>query len=285
MQQRQGVKKITIYEPQNNASSYLVWSEMFNELKTSRFLIWRLLVRDLTARFKQSLFGFFWAFMSPLIIILIFEWLRDKSLLPTGFIGMPYVVFVLIGQMVWLLFSGGLTSATNSLVDSGNLIAKISFPREALVFASIGHTIFDFVIRIPLLLILLWWTGFTPKPAFLLLPLIILPLFFLILGIGFITSILNAITRDVASIMGIAMTIGMFSAPVVYPPPTTWPLSLLVNYINPVSSFIIAARDLALVGNITDPLSYATASIFCVLVFFISWRIFHLVEPKIAERI
>ena len=104
-------------------------------------------------------------------------------------------------------------------------------------------------------------------------------------GIGFFVSIFNAVIRDIGSILGLIMSLGMFATPVVYPPPTTWPLSFWINYANPVSGFLVAGRDLATVGYMTDPINYFSASLFGLMLFFVGWRIFHLSEPKIAERV
>ena len=91
--------------------------------------------------------------------------------------------------------------------------------------------------------------------------------------------------RDIASVLAIALNIGMFITPVVYPPPTSWPLSFLINYVNPISAFVIAARDLATVGYLTEPASYISSTILGIISFLIGWRLMHLVEPKIAERV
>jgi len=277
---------IKIYEPNHMMRSGIrIWPEMFHELFEFRGLIWRLILRDITARYKQSVLGILWAFLAPLTMMLVFVWVKDKNILPIKNTLMPYAAFVFSGQMIWTLFSQGIISSVNSLSSAGNLLTKINFPREVLILSVVGQTIFDFLIRIPLLFIIFAWVGFVPKLSIIFIPFILLPLLFLILGLGLIVALLNAVVRDVASALGIVMNLALFATPVIYPPPASWPFSFLVNTVNPVSSFITASRDLITSNTLTDPLNYFVSSILSLLIFFIGWRLFHLAEPKIAERV
>ena len=207
------------------------------------------------------------------------------NLIPIKDTNMPYPAFVFLGQMVWLFFSHGLTTTATSLVDAGSLLTKINFPREVLVLSKLGQTIFEFLIRIPLLIIIFIWVGYIPQLTIFLVPLTLIPLLLMVAGLGFFVSILNGIMRDVSSVIGILMSVGMFATPVIYPAPTSWPLSVWVNYVNPVSGIVNAVRDLTATGYLTDPASFLSSTILGLLFFFVGWRVFHLVEPKIAERI
>lgn len=277
---------IRIYEPSCHKNTGIhAWTDMVHELVEYRELIWRLMVRDISARYRQSILGIFWSFLAPLFIMGIFIMIKNKQILPIGDTALPYPAYVFIGQMVWLLFSQGLTSAAVSLISSGSLLAKINFPKEVLIISAIGQTVFDFIIRIPLLIIIFLWVGFTPKLTILIVPLIMIPFLLLIIGLGLLIAIFNAIIRDVGNALTIVLTALMFASPILYPPPTTWPLTFWINYINPVSGFLIAAYDLTAVGFLTNSGAFVYALIFSFFVFCVCWRIFHLVEHKIAERI
>jgi lipopolysaccharide transport system permease protein len=279
-------RRIRIYEPNYIKNTGIrAWLDMACELVEYRGLIWRLMVRDISARYRQSVLGIFWSFLTPLFMTIIFLVVKNNNILPIGETVFPYVAYVFFGQMIWLLFSQGLTTAANSLISSGSLLTKINFPKEVLVISALGQTIFEFMVRIPLLIIIFLWVGFVPRPTIVLIPVIILPLLFLILGLGLVLALVNAVIRDIGSMLIIVLSVGMFASPVIYPPPTTWPLNFWINHINPVSVFLIAAQDLAAKGYISDPAGYFFASILSMVILFVGWRIFHLVEPKIAERI
>ena len=277
---------LTIYEPNYLMKAGIrIWKDMVKELIASRGLIWRLVLRDISARYKQSLLGVFWAFITPLALMFVFVWIKGKNILPIKNTNMPYASFVFLGQMFWLIFSQGVMTSAQSLVQAGSLVTKINFPREVLIFSKLGNIIFEFLVRVPLLLIVFFWTGFTPKLTIFLVPFALIPLLIMVLGIGFFVSLLNAVLRDIASFLMIVMTLGMFATPVVYPPPVLWPMSFLINYVNPVSGLITGARDLVSFGYFTDPVAYISSTILSVLIFLIGWRAFHLVEPKFAEGV
>ncbi len=218
-------------------------------------------------------------------MLFVFVWIKGKNILPIGETSIPYAAFVFLGQIVWLFFSHGITTSANSLVAAGTIVTKIHFPREVLVLSSLGQTVFEFLIRIPLLALVFLWVGFTPKWTILFVPFAMMPLLLMIIGLGFFLSLTNAIIRDISSMLGILLSLGMFATPVIYPPPTTWPLSFWINYVNPVSGFITAVRDLTTFGYLTNPTAYASALLFSILLFFVGWRLFHIVEPKIAEKV
>jgi lipopolysaccharide transport system permease protein len=284
---RQNTKiKMRRYEPNYlKKAGRCVWVDMLRELIESRGLIWRLIIRDISARYRQSVLGIFWSFLTPLLMTIIFLVLKNNKILPIGETAFPYVAYVFFGQMIWLLFSQGLTTASNSMISSSSLLAKINFPKEVLILSALGQTIFDFIMRIPLLIIIFFWVGFVPKPAIILVPVIIIPLLFLIFGLGLLVAMFNAIIRDIGSVLLIVLSVAMFASPVIYPPPTAWPLNFWINHVNPVSGFLIAAQDLAAKGYIADPAGYFSAVLFSIVILLVGWRIFHLVEPKIAERI
>lgn len=285
MNPKKHIKK-TVYQPNHILKAGVrIWTEMFRELVDFRGLVWRLVVRDISARYKQSFFGILWAFLAPLVMMIIFVWIKDRNIVSIKDTAMPYAAFVFLGQIVWLLFSQGVVKSANSLVAAGAWLTKINFPREVLVLSTLGQTIFEFLIRVPLLLVIFIWVDFTPKLTILLVPFVLIPLLLLVMGVGFCVALFNAVIRDISSMLGIVMSLGIFVTPVIYPPPTSWPMSFLINYANPVSGFVTATRDLATVGFLTDPMSYFSSVIIGTLLFLVGWRLFHLVEPKVAERV
>ena len=90
--------------------------------------------------------------------------------------------------------------------------------------------------------------------------------------------------RDIGNSLTMLLTFAMFLTPVIYPPPTQWP-KVLINYLNPVSPFIIATRDLTTKGTLSQPDGLFYASVAGLLVFLVAWRIFHLSMSRIAERV
>jgi len=284
-----------VYEPGGERLAALdLWRRIFRETWGARELAWGLLARDLSVRYRQSALGYFWAIAPPIGTTLLFVYLKDESFLkirdPKH---MPYTAYLLFGLTIWQIFMGGLTATTQSLVQAGNLVSKINFPRECLVFASFGGVLCDVLIRAALVTVVFGWYAAHPMPnreplevawTIVFLPLVLAPLMLLTLGLGFLLSLCHALVRDTATALSVALWLLFFLVPIIYPPPRHWP-KVLVNDLNPVSAFLTAAHDVTVVGEITRPASFAMACLVAVLVFFLGWRVFRIAQPLLAERV
>lgn len=279
------VKRVTEYTPSGHIGmGFGAWCEMVQELWESRELTWRLFLRDFSARYRQSLLGYVWAFLPPLIMVATFTWLNRNNILPVGETKLPYPVYVLLGTTVWQLFASGLTGATQSLVGASALITKINFPREVLVLSAFMQSLLEFFVRCFLLVAAFAFYRVVPSPAILLLPLAVIPLCLLTLGLGYIFALINGVLRDAGQIITFLLTFWMFLTPVVYPAATTGAKSIL-NVANPVSPFVIAAQDLASYGALSQPQNYLIGCGISLVVFLLGWRLFHLAETRIVERV
>jgi len=272
----QGSAFEVLYTPQGARRSGVGgWQIMFQELAESRRLIWLLILRDLSVRYRQSILGYVWAVVPQVATVAVFAFLYSSRVLPIGGTKIPYIAYSLWGISVWQLFAGCLTNCANSLTASGSLVTKINFPREALVIAALGQPVFDFVVRlVPVIVVFIGWNILPSWPT-LFMPLFLLPVVLLALGLGFILSITNLVIRDTANALGTVLTIGMFLTPVLYPPPVRWPF-YLINILNPLSPLITASQDLIAGGSLTQPQMFTAACIFSTALFFAGWRAFRI---------
>lgn len=259
-----------------------IWGEMFKDVANSSELIWRLVARDFSVRYRQSILGYAWAVIPPIVTVGVFAFLNTSRVLPIGQTAIPYVAYALWGISVWQLFSGCLSACTNSLVSGGSLVTKINFAREALVIAALAQPVFDFVVRLlPVVLVFIGY-GVLPSWGIVFLPLVLLLIVLLALGLGFILSIANLAIRDTANALGMVLSVGMFVTPVLYPPPVRWPF-YFVNILNPLSPLLTASQDLIAYGALTRPETFILSCLFSLAVFIGGWRFFHLAVARIAE--
>lgn len=279
-------RKTIIYQPDNQLKMgfLAIWKEMVEELICSRELVWRLFLRDFQAKYKQSLLGVAWAVIEPLITLGVFVFLNRSGIMEIETGNVPYPVFALIGLTIWVVFSKGLTTCTNSIVAAGSMVVKINFPKKSLVIAAMGQAIVELLVRVVLTVAVFVIFGFTPSKMAVLLPILILPVFFLTLGLGFFLSLMAGLFRDVISLVTLLTTYMMFLMPVAYPSPKSGILAV-INQWNPLNHLIVGCREVVLYGSISNLSGYMYSAVFCMLVFFVSWRFFHLVETKIPERI
>ncbi len=276
----------TIYESDKfiKMGFFVLWREMVLSLFRSRELIWRLFLRDFSARYRQSFFGVLWAVLNPVITVGIFVILNRSGILNIGKTSVPYPVFALIGISVYGIFSTGLSLCSNSIVGAGSMVVKINFPKASLVIASMGQAIVELLVRLVVIIILMIIYGIVPMWTSVFFPFVLFPVILLTLGVGFILSLMAGVLRDVAYFVSFLTTLFLFLVPALYPAPQIGILSTL-NKLNPLSHLIIGCRDMMILGHVSDPAGFLLSSLFSVVIFLISWMIFYISEPRIAERV
>ncbi|MDH7569055.1 MAG: ABC transporter permease [Armatimonadota bacterium] len=262
----------------------VIWREMARELLNSRELIWRLFLRDFSARYRQSLLGVAWAGIMPLAAVGTFVFLNQSGVLNIGETGVPYPLYALLGLTIWQLFATGITGSSAAIVAGGSMVLKINFPREVLVFASLGQALFDTAVRLALLGAVFALFRVAPCWTAVFLPLALLPLLLLTLGLGLWLAWFNALVRDVGHMVGLLTAGLLLLTPVLYPNTHQGLLAVVTPY-NPLAALVTASRDTVIVGHLTDPAGFAWATLLSLVLFLASWRLFHIVEPRLAERL
>ena len=278
------VAEETLYVPDRiRKLGWRVWNQMFRDLLASRDLIWRLFVRDWTAQYRQSWLGYLWAVAPAVVTVAAFSVVR-RHVLPHFDTPVPYVLYGLWGASVWQLFAGCYNAAAQSLSGSGTLVARINFPKDALVFSSLGKGLFEFMVRLALLAGLFACYRTAPAWTAVFLPVAILPILLMALGMGLIVSVVTTAGTDLSNAIVMALNFGMLVTPgVLYPAIERWP-AMLLNWVNPLSPVLIATHDLLERGCLTAPGAYAAACLFSILLFLVGWRFFCLALPRVAER-
>jgi lipopolysaccharide transport system permease protein len=278
--------KIQVYSAESiyKKGLFNIFKEMIFNLIEQKELIWQLFLRDFKVRYKQSLLGWAWIFLMPLITMGTFLLLNISGVIRIGEIPVPYPIFGLLGFSLWQAFSNGWPVLTRSITSGGALISQVSFPREVLVIAPIGQIIVDFLIRLSLVLLVYLIYGLSPSIYFLFFPLYLLPIFLLTLGLGFLTAILEVIIRDTQNFINVGVSFFLFLMPIMYTMPEKGFLAK-VNRYNPIYFLIDTPRSIIISGTIKNPLEFLLASILAFLVFLIGWFIFYISQTKLAERI
>jgi lipopolysaccharide transport system permease protein len=291
--------EITVLRPDNalrKGYASLV-SDIVHELVATRWLTFQLFKRDLFAFYKQSIIGVFWVVLLPIITVGTFILLRGSGIVATGEIQVPYPIYAVLGVAFWQLFAQGLVSGANSLVMGGEMITRINFSKKALVIASTGRTVVSFAVLVVLVVILViayrfMGYAYAPPLGILLVPFAIIPLYLLTLGLSFYLALLNAVMRDVGTVISMLIPFLMLLTPVLYERPVVGPdtnamtrlLDLITEY-NPVYYLVVGPRDLVLTGSMTELNAFLVTSAASVVLFVFTLIGFHVTETRIAERI
>jgi lipopolysaccharide transport system permease protein len=230
------------------------------ELWRYRELIFNLVLRELKARYKNSVLGFFWSLLNPLGMMLVFTFVFTVMSPDNQIRNFP--IFFLCGFLPWQYFSSGVMVGMSSVVGNSNLVKKVYFPREALPISSVLAALVNFLLALVVLFGALIVTHTPLSPYIWLLPVVILMQTCFILGVVFVLSTLNVFYRDTMMIMDVVMQAWFFLTPVFYPiailPSSYEILGITVNVrrlmyiLNPMASFVAAYRDLLYWGYRTN---------------------------------
>ena len=245
-----------------------------------RELILNLVIRDLKVRYKRSILGIFWAFIEPLVLMILFTVvfsivLRIKV--------ENYPVFLLCGLLPWKFFSSALSLSSTSIAQHANLIKKIYFPREIFPLGVILARLVNFFITLGLLFLflLVFKVKFTPYIFFL--PLIILLQLFLIVGLSFFFTSLNTFYNDVGFILEFILFGWFYVTPIFYPISMVPDRFLFFYMLNPMAVIVHSYRNVLLYGQGLDVGQLIIAVSIASLAFVIGWMVFRRLDYRFAE--
>jgi len=255
-----------------------------NELWQYRELFWFMAWRDITVKYKQTLLGFIWVILQPLVLMLIFSTLWIK-VMKVGTVDMPYPLFAYSGLILWGLFSSGISSASESMIANSNIIKKVYFPRIIVPAASIIVALFDFMMTLIVYVLMIFYyglnIGFLKFSGLLLLGILITS--GASFGIGLIIASATIKYRDFRYVLPFFLQAVFFISPVVYPLSlySSAPLKFILS-LNPLAGAINLIRS-ALSDNAADWSLTAYSALVTFLILIAGLTLFRRMESQYSD--
>ncbi len=282
-----------IYKPENNFTIYTPESslrdpvnllrDMFRDLFAGRELAWRLAVRDVSAQYRQTALGLLWAFILPLANAVTWIFLNGSGIVKISTTSLPYPVYVFSGTMLWAIFMDAVNAPLQQTTNAKQMLAKINFPREALVVSGIYQTIFNGMIKIVLLLVVLAIFGIYPGWSMVWFPFGVLSLILAGTALGLLLTPVGMLYTDIGKSLPLLMQFLMYLTPVVFPMPQSG-LAALIYRLNPLTPLIMSARGW-LTGAPSDFFGYYLLVNCLVLILLLMvWVIYRAAMPILIER-
>jgi lipopolysaccharide transport system permease protein len=269
-----------VFEPGMTERHY--WHDIWRY----RELFWVLAWRDVSVRYKQSIFGLVWALARPLLTMVVFTVVFSKvAKLPAGG-SAPYALMVFAGLLPWQFFASALVDSSNSLISNASLVSKVYFPRLIVPTAAVVTSFIDFLISFIVLFALMLWYQFLPSWQLLTLPFFVAMAFAASLGPGLYIASLNVKYRDFRYIIPFIVQLGLYLSPVGFRSsvvPEEW---RLLYSLNPMVGIIDGFRW-AILGDSSN-LYMPGLLLSGVLVSFFLWlgiRQFRKMEKSFADLI
>lgn len=192
-----------------------MWTNLV-ALVRHRGLIRSLVARELKARYRGSVLGFFWSFVNPLLLLSIYSFVFTEILQNRDDV-QPYSLFMFCGLLPWTWFSSSLNEAAGSLISGSNLIKKVLFPAEVLPIVSVLANMVHFCLG--LLILAAFFIGFRYTPDWTDLvwfPLVVLIQLIFTTGLALALSALTVHFRDIRDLLSNLLTFWFFATPIIY---------------------------------------------------------------------
>jgi ABC-type polysaccharide/polyol phosphate export permease len=253
-----------------------------------RGLIQTLVVRDLKARYRGSVLGFFWSFFNPLLLLLIYTFVFTKVMPGTHPPDMePYALFMFCGILPWTWFSSSILESSNTLIAGGNLIKKVMFPAEVLPIVTVLANMVHFFLGLPILIaFLIYYQRPVSVAEIFWFPVIVLVQLVFTIALALFLSAMTVHFRDLKDLVGNMMTLWFFATPIIYPlhlapADMAWILNL-----NPMTHIM---RSYQQVMFFEGPLGHqkylAAVGLLSVLLFLAGYFVFDRLRDSFAEEV
>ena len=262
-----------------------ILSNSLGELVQHRDLLYMLTWRDLKARYKQSIMGFLWAILMPLLIVAGGLIVRVAfSMNSASHLNFIDISSIALKSLAWAFFVGAIKFGTASMTSNPNLVTKIYFPREVFPLAAVLTSLFDTAIASAVIVVLLIVGRVGVSIYLLWAPLIVVLIILFTTALAMLLSCANLFFRDVKYLVDVVLTFGIFFTPVFYDARMLgkWEPLLLVN---PFSSLLEALNSTVVLHQAPALPWLGYAACCAVLGLAAAWIIFDRSESSFAERI
>jgi lipopolysaccharide transport system permease protein len=230
---------------------------MFKSFWRNRQLIWQLTQREIAGRYRGSLIGLAWSFLTPLLMLLVYTFVFSVVFEARWGVGRAeskadFAIILFTGMIVFGIFSESINRAPGLIITNVNYVKKVVFPLEILSWVSMGGVLFHSLVSLTVLLFaqliinrFLSWT-------IVFFPLVVLPLVFASVGAGWFLASLGVYVRDIGQITSVVTTVLMFLSAVFYPVSAlpkdyqTW------LQLNPLVLIITESRKVLIFGDLPD---------------------------------
>lgn len=264
------------------------------DLLRSRELLFNLILKDIRVRYRYTAVGMLWAVLEPLALMAVLAFvfatvLGDRAGFAQTPDGVPYSVFLLTGLVFWQFTANALTHAASAILDNRNLVQKVRFPREVLPLSALGYPILNWAIGFVLLLGLHLLLGGQLVPGMAVMPLIFLLQLMMTAGLALLLACGNVHYRDVGYILAVALMLGFYATPILYPSAlldsASLPEWVRIGYFsNPMAGFIETYRAL-LFGHPVSPGLLAWPVAASILSMLAGVAVFRRAAPTLSDHL
>ena len=255
---------------------------IFKRLYQYRELLKTSIKKDIGGKYKNSFLGVIWSFINPLLQIcvyaIVFPLIMRNNI-------ENYTVFMVCGLIPWTYFSSVINRSSFVMVENGNIIKKVYFPREILPISLATSETITFLISTIIIIGFVLITGVGISWLIVFYPLLLLAQYVLLIGISLIVSCVTVYFRDLQHFIGVFLQLLFYGTPIVYSLETIPERFRWILNINPMTHKIEGYRDIFYYGQMPDMKNIFIILGIGILVTIIGYAIFNKLQKRFAEEL
>ena len=239
-------------------------------------------VRDLRVKYHGTFFSYFWWIGKPLALGLVLYFALGRVLK----LDVPHhAIFLLAALFPWFWFQASVSAATSAFIANNGLVKKVYFPRVILPLSVVLGNTFEFVVTLPVLMVLVFASGIEPSWTWLVgIPALVAIQLALLCGLGMLVSSMNVFFRDTAPGLDAFLTLLFYMSPIIYPLEKVPGNFKPILQLNPLVSLIEAWRSLFIDGDLPG-LDLWPAALFTAIALALGFFVLRAVDENLADAL
>lgn len=255
---------------------------VFKEIYNYRELLKTSVKKEIRGKYKNSFLGVLWSFLNPLLQILVYAIVFPLILKNNE---KNYVIFLCCGLIPWTFFATAITRAASTMIENGNIIKKVYFPREILPISIVTSEAINFLISTIIIIAFVFIYGLGITKYVLFYPLVLIVQYILVLAISFIISSVTVYIRDLQHFIGVALQLFFYVTPIVYTINIIPENFLWILNINPMTHIINGYRAIFYNQTMPDIKSLLIVAGVMIVICIIGYLLFRKLQKGFAEEL
>ncbi|MBB1553240.1 MAG: ABC transporter permease [Clostridiales bacterium] len=258
--------------------------KIFKDLYNYRELLKTSVKKDIGGKYKHSFLGVLWSFINPLLQILVYA-LIFPLVMKNGGSYKDYTVFMVCGLIPWAYFTTVINRASFIMIENGNILKKVYFPRSILPLSLVTSETINFLVSCIIILAFIVIKGFGISKFILFFPLVLLIQYVLLLGIALIFSAVTVYMRDIQHFIGVVLQLLFYATPIVYSIDTIPENFRWILKWNPMTYIIEGYRAIFYNQTMPDLKSLGVLGIISIIILIVGYLLFNKLQKRFAEEL
>ncbi len=245
-----------------------------------RWLLYELVVRDLVLRYRGSALGFIWTLLNPLLFLGVYTLVFSvymRAAIPN------YTVFLIAGLLPWQWFANSVALGTSSIIDGRMFIGKAVFAPVILVLVPVLSAFVNFMLSLPILLVIAFALGTHPNWPMLVLPVLVGIQLLLTVGIMLCLSTMNVFFRDLQQLVNVILMLLFYLSGIILPISSIPENARIFVMANPMVPLIMGYQNIFAYDKLPDagPVLYSLTA--AIAIFFVGSALFNRYKDAFAD--